>query len=424
VTATLWVRTAEVPDPGELLARQPEPGGLAWVRRGEGLIGWGTALRLDLAPPEPIRRAGDALAGLAALAEVDDPVTLPGSGLVAFVSCTFDPAAVGSVLIVPALLLGRRAGRAWITTISCDGPADEPVLGPVHAAPAPSRIRYAGSSSTELRWLEAVASATRRIAAGALDKVVLARDLAVWSEQPLDGRTLTRRLAERFPDCFTFSVDGLVGATPELLVRRLGRAVDSVVLAGTAARGADPDADTALGDELLASQKDRDEHTHAVASVRAVLAPRLPDLEVDGPSLLRLDNVQHLASELRGTLAHPDETVLELAAALHPTAAVCGTPTELAFALIGELEGLDRARYAGPVGWVDRAGDGELGIALRCAEVDGTRARLFAGAGIVRASLPEAELEETRIKLLAFQAALEGGRFTGRRTGAGPSAGP
>jgi menaquinone-specific isochorismate synthase len=275
----------------------------------------------------------------------------------------------------------------------------------VHAAPATSRIRYAGASVPELRWLEAVAAATRAIDAGRLDKVVLARDLAVWSDEPLDARTLTRRLAERFPDCFTFSVDGLVGATPELLVRRIGGRVDSLVLAGTAGRGASAAEDAALGAALLGSDKDRDEHDHAVASVRAALADLVPDLATEGPWLLRLANVQHLATSVTGTLPG-GESVLDLAGALHPTAAVCGTPTAEAFAVIRELEGLDRGRYTGPVGWVDAAGDGELGIALRCAQVEGDRARLYAGAGIVGASLPEAELEETRIKFRAFQAAL------------------
>jgi menaquinone-specific isochorismate synthase len=332
-------------------------------------------------------------------------VRQPGSGLVAFLSATFDAAASGSVLVVPAHVLGRRAGRAWATAIAADGPAEVPRLGPVHAAPELGRIRYAGAAVDELRWLEAVAQATRMIEAGHLGKVVLARDLAVWSEQPLDGRTLTRRLAERFPDCFTFSVAGLVGATPELLVRRTGRVVESVVLAGTARRGTDPAEDAAIGRALLDSGKDRDEHEHAVTSVRDALDPLLDGLDVDGPSLLRLDNVQHLATRVGGTLRGA-ETVLELAEVLHPTAAVCGTPTSTALAAIRALEGFERGRYAGPVGWVDGNGDGELGIALRCAQVDGDRARLYAGAGVVRASLPEAELEETRLKLRAFQAAL------------------
>jgi menaquinone-specific isochorismate synthase len=398
----LRVRTVEVDDPGDLLCRVPEQRSIAWVRDGEGLVGWGEALRVPLRAGDPFGHAASVLGDLTASAQVHDEVREPGTGLVAFVSFTFDPAATGSVLIVPATLLGRRGGRAWLTTFA-DSAAT--AVGPVHAAPAPARIRYAGASISEVAWLEAVASATGAIGRGELDKVVLARDLAVWSESSLDERTLTRRLAEHFPSCFTFACDGLVGATPELLVRRNGTAVDSMVLAGSARRSADPTEDTEIGAALLRSDKDRDEHHHAVESVRRHLQACCDPLEVDGPGLLRLENVQHIATALHGRLVAPS-TVLELAAALHPTAAVCGAPTRTAMQLIAQLEGMDRGRYAGPVGWVDGAGDGELGIALRCAEVHGRRARLFAGAGIVAASLPEAELEETRIKLLAMQAAL------------------
>lgn len=406
-SARLHVRSVEVADPGDLLCRQPQPDALTWVRNGEGLVGWGEALRLDLGAGAPITAAADALRSLVAAAVVDDEVGAPGSGLVAFFSGTFDPAREGSLLVVPSVLVGRRGGRAWVTTISTDGPPPQPQLGPVHAAADTGRIRYAGSFVNELTWLGAVAEATRRIDSGELDKVVLARDLIVWAAAPLDGRILTRRLAERFPDCFTFSVAGLIGATPELLMRRRGGRVESLVLAGTAARGRDDAEDARLGQGLLDSAKDRDEHEHAVASVRDVLARRGAELTVEGPTLLRLANVQHLATWVRGRLDH-DASVLDLAAAVHPTAAVCGTPTEDALRLLRTLEGLDRGRYAGPVGWVDAAGDGELGIALRCALVEGSRARLYAGAGVVAGSLPEAELEETRLKFRAFQAALSG----------------
>jgi menaquinone-specific isochorismate synthase len=403
----LRVRTVEVDDPGDLLSRVPEPRGLAWVRHGEGIVGWGNARRVRLRAGDPFAHAAAVLAELRSATDVTDEVELPGTGLVAFVSFTFDIETPGSVLIVPSVVLGRAGGRAWLTTLTTS--AEEALarqeVGHVHAAPAPTRIRYAGASISEVRWLDAVAAATREIRRGELDKVVLARDLAVWSESVLDERALTRRLAEHFPSCFTFSCDGLVGATPELLVRRQGDVVDSVVLAGTAPRAADPAADREVGEALLRSAKDRDEHHHAVESVRAPLQTCCDPLEITGPALLRLENVQHLATSFRGML-RDGSTVLDLVAALHPTAAVCGTPTKKAMALITELEGMDRGRYAGPVGWVDAAGDGELGIALRCAEVDGDRARLFAGAGIMGASLPEAELEETRIKLLAMQAAL------------------
>jgi len=178
------------------------------------------------------------------------------------------------------------------------------------------------------------------------------------------------------------------------------------VLAGTTGRSTDEAEDAALGAALLDSSKERAEHRYAADSVREVLAPITDVLHHDDtPRLLRLDNVQHLATTFRGTLSG-DATSLQIAAALHPTAAVGGTPREGAVAMIAELEGMERGRYAAPVGWTDLDGDGEWGIALRCAELDGARARLFAGVGIVVDSLPEAELEETRLKLLAMQTAL------------------
>lgn len=410
MTARLIVRTVEVPDPGQLLPRLPDTAGSAWLRRGEGLIAWGEALRLQPAGAARFDEAAAALDAVFGAADVDDPVGLPGSGPVAFASITFDPRSNGSVVIVPRTVVGRRDGRAWMTTIAdadipagSDAPA--PALGPVQALPAPGRVRYAGSSLPELRWLEAVDTAVKRIHTQDLTKVVLARDLLVWGRDRLDPRALALRLAERFADCHTFICDGLVGATPELLMRRSGDVVESLVLAGSARRGIDADDDAAAAAQLLASDKDRAEHLPAVDSVREALTGVAEELEVDPePWLLRLHNVQHLATGVRGRIpAGP--TALQLAGRLHPTAAVCGVPTDLARELIRSLEGMDRGRYSGPVGWVDGRGDGEFGIALRCAQLDGHRARLFAGAGIVAGSLPEAELEETRLKLLAMQSA-------------------
>jgi menaquinone-specific isochorismate synthase len=404
VTA-LTVRSVEVPDPGDLVPRLPDPAGFAWVRRGEGLIGWGQATQLKVASgADRFTRASTALAALFNQAEITDEVRLPGTGPVAFGSFAFDPSSDHSVLVVPRVVLGRRGGRAWLTAIG----EERPEVASPQALLAPGRIRYAGTSMSELHWMEAVDAALRLINAGELAKIVLARDVLVWAEQPLDPRALVHRLAERFPDCFAFACRGLVGATPELLVRRTGTTIESVPLAGSARRDRDPDEDTGLGQALLASDKDRAEHELAVDSVRRALVPLCARLEADAePWLLRLDNVQHLATRFQGILAQRVPS-LDLAGALHPTAAVCGTPTSAALARIGALERMDRGRYAGPVGWTDARGDGEWAIALRCAEVDGSRARLFAGAGIVAGSLPEGELEETRLKLRAMQSALEG----------------
>jgi menaquinone-specific isochorismate synthase len=411
------VRTVGVPDPGDLVGQLPEPDALAWIRHGEGIAGWGEAARLTLpAGEDRFTAAARWLSALFETAEVDDQVRAPGSGAVAFGSFTFDPARAGSVLVVPAIVVGRRNGRAWLTTVSghC-GPAAA-LPGTTRPVTVPGEVRWHDGSLSAPAWERAVAAATAEIRAGRLRKVVLARDLHAQASAAIDARLLLRRLAARFPDCYTFACAGLVGATPELLIRRQGADVSSLVLAGTAPRGGSAAEDARLGAALLASAKDNEEHGYAVAGVRDVLARYCDPLLVDPrPSLLRLANVAHLATVVSGRLASPpggaragDQSVLDLVAALHPTGAVCGTPAGRALALIRKLEGMDRGRYAGPVGWVDAHGNGEWGIALRCAEVAGTAARLFAGCGIVAASKPAAELAEAQAKFAPVQEALGG----------------
>ena len=276
---------------------------------------------------------------------------------------------------------------------------------------APTNVRWHDGSLPAPQWEQAVADAVTAIKAGALRKVVLAQDQFATAAEPVDARILLQRLAARYPECYTFACDGMVGATPELLIRQAGRQVSALVLAGTAPRGGDPEEDEALGSGLLASAKDTEEHAYAVASMRDALAPLCDALDVEArPALLKLPNLQHLGTWVRGTLA-PDSaprSVIGLTAAVHPTAAVCGTPTAAALELIRELEHMDRERYAGPVGWVDAAGNGEWGIALRCAQLSGRTARLFAGCGIVAGSDPAAELAEAQVKFRPMRGALEG----------------
>ena len=414
----LVVRTVEIADPGDLLARLPGQMPLAWIRRGDGLVGWGESARVIIPAGEDRFTAGEKwLRELFDGAAVTDELAVPGSGPVAFGSFTFDPASDGSVLVVPRIVVARRAGRAWLTTIN-DGHAAQPKQ-PLRP---PVGVRWHDGSLSAMQWQRAVAKAVARIRTGDLRKVVLARDLYAAAAEDIDARLLLVRLAARYPDCYTFSCAGLAGATPELLIRREGPEVTSLVLAGTTPRGASPGEDDALGAALLASAKDVEEHAYAVADVRASLAPRCSELSIDPrPSLLRLANVQHLATRVHGQLVvggpadrgrpaaeRTPPTALALAAGLHPTAAVCGTPAGPAMELIRELEGMDRGRYAGPVGWVDAQGNGEWGIALRCAELDGARARLFAGCGIVADSDPAAELAEAQVKFRPVQDALEG----------------
>ncbi|WP_067468567.1 isochorismate synthase [Actinomadura macra] len=401
----LSVRTVPIPDPGDLISRLPHPTALAWVRGGEGIVGWGEAARVALPGGEDRFAAARRLLGeLFGAADVDDRVGVPGSGPVAFGGFSFDPKSPDSVLIVPRQVLGRRGGRAWLTTI---GEEPDP-LALVRQPVEPSSLAWSDGALSAPAWEGAVAAAVERIRGGRLGKVVLARDVNVRAAEPIDARVLLRRLAARFPGCYTFSCAGMVGATPELLIRRTGGDVDSLVLAGTIARGTGPADDTARAARLFASAKDREEHQYAAEMVRDALAPLCADLHVpDEPELLTLPNLIHLASPVRGRLAD-DRSVLDVVAALHPTPAVCGTPTPVAADLIRELEGMDRGRYAGPVGWVDARGDGEWGIALRCAEIDGTRARLFAGCGIVADSDPAAELAEAQTKFGVMRYALQG----------------
>ncbi|MEV4799602.1 isochorismate synthase [Nonomuraea sp. NPDC049421] len=402
-TRPLPVRTTPVGDPGDLLASLPHTAPYAWVRNGEGLVGWGEAARVAV-PPGPGRFAWARkwLATVFGEAQVDDSVRTPGSGAVAFGSFTFDEDAHGSVLVVPRAVLARRDGRAWLTTVG-ESPLER--FTPIRD---PGRISYGDGSLSAPEWEHVVAQAAKRIREGELEKVVLARDLVATAERPIDVRLLLSRLSARYPECYTFSVAGLVGATPELLIRRTGQEIESLVLAGTTPRGTGPADDLARGAALLASAKDRHEHECAIASVRQTLAPLCSSLTTpDEPELLMLPNVQHLASHVTGRLAD-GASVLDVVAAMHPTAAVGGTPTSTAIQVIRELEGMDRAGYAGPVGWIDAHGDGEWGIALRSGLVQGRRARLFAGGGIMGDSDPAAELAEAQAKFRVMQYALEG----------------
>jgi menaquinone-specific isochorismate synthase len=412
--AARTVTTVRSDDAAPLIGRLPAEGALSWVRRGEGLAGWGEAARLEVSGPHALAEAASWWASYTEGLDVDDAIGVPGSGPVVFASIAFDPSAGTSVFVVPQVTVGRREGVGWVTTVGDVDPRDLPgTTGtPADDGPAP-RLRYADGALDPASWCAAVATAVGRIGAGELAKVVLARDLLVSSDVPLDPRRILRRLADRFPDCWTFAVDGLLGATPELLLRRRGRQLSARVLAGTAPRGAGAD-DDRLAAALIGSAKDRAEHALAVDSLVRALEPYCTSLDVPAePDLLTLANVRHLATDLTGTQrrsgARGNAGLLDLVGAVHPTAAVCGTPTPDAAEVIAELEGMDRGRYAGPVGWLDAHGDGEFGLALRCAELTGDDgARLFAGCGIVAGSDPAAELAETQAKFAAFQAALEG----------------
>jgi menaquinone-specific isochorismate synthase len=408
-TDALVAWSVEVDDPGELLSWLPAGQPFAFLRGGDGLVGWGVAARLSQ-PAES--RSGEQLAAdvaeLLGAMTVRDDVGVPGSGPVAVTSLTFDPDASGSVVVVPKVVLGRRDGRSWLTLVTPPGGVAVPALRrrPT-AAVAPVQARVEQVVPAETEWRAAVESAVARMQAGELEKVVLARAVDVMADSVVDARLVAARMARRFPSCFTYVCDGLVGASPELLVRRFGRQAESLVLAGTIGRGAD-EAETAdLEHQLLTSPKDRHEHRLAAESVCATWRGIATEVEADvEPHVLRLANLSHLATHVQAWLPHDGPSALALAAALHPTAAVGGVPTASALSLIRTLEAAPRDRYAGPVGWVDANGDGEFALALRCAQLDGARARVWAGAGIVAESDPDAEVRETTVKLEAALTAL------------------
>ncbi len=439
---TLAVSTREVDDVGELMGvlrpAAPEET-FSWVRRGEGLVGAGVAWRLDTSGPDRMARADAAWREVVARADVRDEVRLAGTGLVALGSFAFhDDSPAGGSLVVPRVIVGRRAGRCWVTLVEpLDGPrpagagagrrratAEAAEVAAVHARWAaehthaaaatvspdspgePGQVWERDGALTPGEWTDVVARVLERIDAGEVAKVVLSRDVLATTEFPVDVRRMLGRLADHYPTCWTFSVDGLVGATPELLVRRDRGLAACRVLAGTVQRTGDERDDLRVASALASSSKDLDEHEFAVASLVDALAPYCASMNVpDSPFVLRLPNVMHLASDVTGavrppTNGDPTPSSLTLAAALHPTAAVGGTPTRAAVRILARAEGADRGRYAGPVGWIAADGDGEWGIGLRSGAVlDPHTVRMHAGCGIVAGSVPAEELAESEAKL-------------------------
>jgi menaquinone-specific isochorismate synthase len=411
----LVARTVAIDDPGPLLSLLPESADpsqvCSWVRNGEGLVGWGRALAFETSGSRRFAQAQLWWRSVVEHAVVRDDLRLRGTGPVAFGSFSFSAdSPAGATLVVPEVLVGQRGSQWWMTTVGVDSHLPGG-LSPSPAAPpvAPLDVTFADGALSGAQWSTVVARAVERISAGELDKVVLARDLAVDASSAIDPRWLLRRLAERYDTTWVFAVDGLVGATPELLVRLEKGLVTSRVLAGTIRRTGDDNHDLALAASLARSSKDLEEHEYAVRSVAEALAPHCSSINVpESPFVLHLSNVMHLATDVAGVLTDRS-TSLALAASLHPSAAVCGTPTPVADTVISELEQMDRGRYAGPVGWMDAAGEGEWGIALRCGALDAAdpnRIRLFAGCGVVAGSDPDSELAESDAKFVPMRDAL------------------
>jgi menaquinone-specific isochorismate synthase len=395
----LTVETIAIADPGPLVTILDREHPLLWRRRGFGIAGHGVAARFEFSGERRMTDAAATWRAVVAAATITDPLALPGTGLVAFGSFAFSPGSErSSVLIVPSVVIGRAEGRFWLTRIAVGSlpPAGVPEVALVTAAP---RAAFEPGSLSPEGYLEIVAEGVAAIRGERLSKVVLARDLTATLDPGTDIRPTVASLADNYPDCWTFAIDGFIGSSPETLVSVHDGVATARVLAGSAARGVDATSDLDAATTLATSPKDQDEHEFAVQSVLASLRPHSRGVVAsEVPFTLKLPNVWHLASDVEGVL-DDGSTSLDLIQSLHPTAAVAGTPTPDAMALINELEPFDRGRYAGPVGWVGADGDGEWAIALRSAQLDsdGTLTA-WAGAGIVVDSDPERELLETRMK--------------------------
>ena len=367
--------------------------GYLFVRDGVGVAGRGVAARVPI----------DDVAGFLAAIDHDDQAG--GARPLALGVVPFKPGSPCD-LVIPAMTVVKAAdGRQWVTTIDDTlAELDTPTR------PRPSAQSFTTEPQTPIeQYLAAVTAARDAVRDGRLAKAVIAREIRVSSDEPIDIHAVLLRLRASFGSSFRYSIDGFVGAMPELLVSVRGNNVEAKPFAGTTPRTGDPDTDQRAAAELLASVKNQTEHRVVIDMIHDTLLPWCSYLDWEPePSIVAVANVQHLGTHMEGHLSDPRPNVLELVRALAPTPAVGGFPREAALALIAEVEGFERGRYAGSVGWVDSCGDGTWAVALRCAEFSADRrsARLVAGGGIVADSEPLAELAETQAKFQAMLSAI------------------
>ena len=371
-----------------------------FLRGDEGLVGIGETLRLEFGGASRFTDAADAWAALVAEATVVDPLGLAGTGLVAFGTFAFDATSRSeSVLIIPQVVIGEADGQRWLTRITLDEEdSSSPAEALLESRPIEeTRVDLTGGRISRAAYEGEVAAALEHIRTGEVEKLVVARDLAGRLPAGADVRSVVRELRRRYPTAMTYAVDGMLGASPETLVRARDGRFFTRVLAGTAPRGATAALDAAAADELASSEKNVVEHGMAVDS--ALLSLRQTGLTPQPETMftLQLPNLWHLATDITGDLG--EASTLRVLDVLHPTAAVGGTPTAKAMELIRRIEGIDRGRYAAPVGWIDDRGNATWAIALRGAEISASGGiRAFAGAGIVDGSDSREELRETDIK--------------------------
>jgi len=406
----LRVLTREIatPEGFDITKHFPEDA-TVFIRGGQGIVGFGEVVRFETSGPNRISELASIWRDQVSLAEVTDSLRIQCTGLVAFGSVTFsEDSTINSVLVVPRLVLGTRDGRSWITEIVAEG--EESISADFLTQPASYRANekltfYDGAMSADFFTSQANL-AIEKIRAGRIQKVVLARDIIAQLPSGFDLRTALRNLAVRYPSCWVYSVAGNFGASPELLVRVSHGQVSARVLAGTSARGESEIADQQISSSLLVSAKNLHEHQFAVDSMVQELAPFCTTVDTDEkPFTLRLPDVWHLASDVYGKLKK-NISVLDLAAYLHPTAAVAGTSRKAAQELIAELEPFDRGGYAGPVGWIGADGDGEWAIAIRGGYIEQNVVTAYAGCGLVAESDALEELAETELKFAPIRGAL------------------
>ena len=373
--------------------------GSLFVRDGVGFAGRDVAARVPI---------DEAVAFLAAIDHDDQVGDTPGP--IAIGAVPFLPGS-SATLTVPALIVGKdRAGRVWQTRVH-DGVSDPPPEAHDRShQPEASAASYSIRPGVAIEhYLGAVAAARDAVRGGRMAKAVIARPIVVESDQPIDVHAVLLRLKATFGSSYRFSIDGFIGASPELLVEVEGDVVRAHPLAGTTRTTGNPELDARLAAELQASPKNRIEHDAAIAMVRDTLLPYCSYLDwAPEPSIVKVANVQHLGSRAEGMLSKPTPTVVELVRALQPTPAVGGHPRDAAIELITAVEGFDRGLYGGAVGWVDGHGNGTWAVSLRCAELSADRrtARLVAGGGIVADSEPLGELAETQAKFQAMLSAI------------------
>ena len=379
-----------------------------WIRSGDGLIGFGEYKKIELTGEDRFEKAKAWWQTQLSEFKIQNNVHGSGTGPILFGSFSFDPNEK-SILVIPEIILGKKAGKSWVTWIGND---TQPNFSTISNSLPSGEITWSNGALSESQWKDQVSFAVDSIKQNKLEKVVLARDQVAASTVAINTRGLLQRLEIEYPSTWLFLVDGLIGATPELLVRLSKSLVTSRVLAGTIRKTGNEDRDLALAASLAKSSKDLEEHEYAVRSVADALAPFCSSTNVpESPFVLHLSNVMHLATDVTGVLndSAKQADIFTLIQQLHPSAAVCGTPTNAAKKFIIDFEKMNRERYAGPVGWIDANGDGEIAIALRCGQLsrDNKSIRIFAGCGVVAGSDPANELAESQAKLMPMRTALE-----------------